>query len=50
MKISGLQKMTLLDYPGKIACTVFLGGCNFRCPYCHNSEILDGNAPELMSE
>lgn len=48
MKISGLQKMTLLDYPGKIACTVFLGGCNFRCPYCHNSEILDGNAPELM--
>ena len=50
MKISGLQKMTLLDYPGKIACTVFLGGCNFRCPYCHNSEILDGNAQVLMSE
>ena len=49
MKISGLQKMTLLDYPGKIACTVFLGGCNFRCPYCHNSEILDGNAETLMS-
>ena len=50
MKISGLQKMTLLDYPGKIACTVFLGGCNFRCPYCHNSEILDGNSEMLMSE
>ena len=49
MKISGLQKMTLLDYPGKIACTVFLGGCNFRCPYCHNSELLDGNAEVLMS-
>lgn len=49
MKISGLQKMTLLDYPGKIACTVFLGGCNFRCPYCHNSELLDGSAPTLMS-
>ena len=49
MKISGLQKMTLLDYPGKIACTVFLGGCNFRCPYCHNSEILGGNAETLMS-
>ena len=49
MKISGLQKMTLLDYPGKIACTVFLGGCNFRCPYCHNSEILEGNAQVLMS-
>ena len=38
--ICGLQKMTLLDFPGKIACTVFLGGCNFRCPFCHNSELL----------
>ena len=50
MKISGLQKMTLLDYPGKIACTVFLGGCNFRCPYCHNSELLDGSAETIMSQ
>ena len=50
MKISGLQKMTLLDYPGKIACTVFLGGCNFRCPYCHNSELLEGNAEVFMSQ
>ena len=33
MKIVGLQKMTLLDYPGAVACTVFLGGCNFRCPF-----------------
>ena len=41
--ICGLQKMTLLDYPGKIACTVFLGGCNFRCPFCHNSELFMGN-------
>ena len=49
MKISGLQKMTLLDYPGRIACTVFLGGCNFRCPYCHNSEILDASAELFMS-
>ena len=39
MLILGLQKMTLLDYPGKIACTVFLGGCNFRCPYCHNASL-----------
>lgn len=45
MKIHGLQKMTLLDYPGKVACTVFLGGCDFRCPFCHNSEILDASAP-----
>ena len=49
MRISGLQKMTLLDYPGKVACTVFLGGCNFRCPFCHNSELLDGEEP-VMSE
>ncbi len=40
MTIAGLQKMTLLDYPGKIACTVFLQGCNFRCPFCHNSDLL----------
>ncbi len=38
--IAGLQKMTLLDYPGKVACTVFLQGCNFRCPFCHNSSLL----------
>jgi pyruvate formate lyase activating enzyme len=40
MKILGLQKLTLLDYPGKIACTVFLGGCNFRCPFCHNGDLV----------
>lgn len=46
--IAGLQKMTLLDFPGKVACTVFLQGCNFRCPFCHNSDLLDGKSPELM--
>lgn len=40
MLILGLQKVTLLDYPGKIACTVFLGGCNFRCPFCHNGSLV----------
>ena len=50
MKIFGLQKMTLLDFPGRVACTVFLGGCNFRCPYCHNSELFDGTAQPLMDE
>lgn len=40
MKICGLQKTTLLDFPGHVAATVFTGGCNFRCPYCHNSELL----------
>jgi len=49
MNISGLQKMTLLDFPGKVACTVFLNGCNYRCPFCHNAELLDGSAEPLMS-
>ena len=48
MKIVGIQKLTLLDYPGKVACTVFLNGCNFRCPYCHNAELL-GDAEEVMT-
>ena len=39
MRIQGLQKLTLLDYPGKMACTVFLDGCNFRCPFCHNGDL-----------
>ena len=40
MIISGLQKVTLLDYPGHIACTVFFGNCNLRCPFCHNMELV----------
>ena len=40
MKIYGLQKLTLLDYPGKTACTIFTGGCNFRCPFCHNALLV----------
>lgn len=40
MNIQGLQKVTLLDYPGKVACTVFLAGCNFRCPFCHNASLV----------
>lgn len=48
MRIHGLQKMTLLDYPGKVACTVFFGGCDFRCPFCHNWELLDGSCPAVM--
>lgn len=47
--IAGLQKMTLLDYPGKVACTVFLQGCNFRCPFCHNSGLLDMAGEEYMT-
>lgn len=40
MVILGLQKTTLLDYPGKVASTIFTGGCNFKCPFCHNSELV----------
>ena len=50
MTIQGLQKMTLLDFPGRVACTVFLGGCDFRCPFCHNGELLDGTAPAIMDD
>ena len=46
MLISGLQKLTLLDYPGTVACTVFTGGCNFRCPFCHNASLV---LPEELS-
>lgn len=40
MKIGGFQKMTVLDYPGKVACTVFTHGCNLRCPFCHNARLV----------
>ncbi|MCC8136699.1 MAG: anaerobic ribonucleoside-triphosphate reductase activating protein [Clostridiales bacterium] len=53
MIIHGLQKMTLLDFPGRVACTVFSGGCDFRCPFCHNSELIgEAAAPgtETISE
>lgn len=40
MQIHGFQKTTLLDYPGNVAATIFLGHCNFRCPFCHNSELV----------
>lgn len=41
MKIGGLQRISLIDYPGKISAIVFTQGCNFRCPYCHNPELVD---------
>lgn len=49
--IGGLQKVTLLDFPGKVACTVFLTGCNLRCPYCHNPElVLPQDSKKYISE
>ena len=50
MTIAGLQKTTLLDFPGKVACTVFLRGCNFRCPFCQNSELLGAGEDEMSEE
>ena len=50
MIIHGLQKLTLLDYPGQTACTLFFGGCNLRCPFCHNAALVTGQAPTAMTE
>lgn len=51
MHISGLQKLTLLDFPGKVACIVFTGGCNFRCPFCYNTSlVLSPEAEPALSE
>ena len=50
MIIHGLQKMTLLDFPGHVACTVFLSGCDFRCPFCHNFDLACGKEAPLMDD
>lgn len=52
MLIKGLQKTTLLDFPGKVACTVFTGGCNFRCPFCHNASLVTrlDDAPDISEQ
>ncbi|MBQ9757062.1 MAG: anaerobic ribonucleoside-triphosphate reductase activating protein [Clostridia bacterium] len=50
MKICGLMKTTLLDFPGRVACTVFLGGCNLRCPFCHNSRLAFKENGDVLSE
>lgn len=47
MKISGFDKLTLLNYPDKIACTIFTSGCNLRCPFCHNSGLVTNNYNEI---
>ena len=51
MEISGLQKLTLLDYPGRVACTIFTRGCNYRCPFCHNASlVVRADAQALIPE
>lgn len=52
MIIKGFQKLTLLDYPEKVACTVFTNGCNFRCPFCHNASLVlrPGSGEQIQEE
>ena len=50
MKISGFQKLTLLDFPGKVSCIIFTQGCNFKCPYCQNSGLIGHENEYLIPE
>ena len=50
MAIGGIQKNSLIDYPGKISCVLFLSGCNFTCPYCHNPDLVRNTSPVLLEE
>ena len=50
MIIKGLQKLTLLDFPGRMACTIFTAGCNFRCPFCHNASLVLGDRGDRITE
>ena len=50
MKLIGLQKMTVLDFPGRVACIVFTFGCNFRCPFCHNASLVMGDGDSDITE
>lgn len=50
MKLIGLQKMTVLDFPGRVACIVFTYGCNFRCPFCHNASLVLGDGKSDVTE
>lgn len=50
MRLGGLQKSSLIDFPGKVCAIVFTIGCNFRCPYCHNPELVDETADEISED
>ena len=50
MKFAGVQKLTLLDFPGVVACTAFTVGCNFKCPFCHNATLVNGKDGSFLSE
>jgi len=50
LPIKGLQKTSLIDYPPYTSCVVFIGGCNFRCPYCHNADMVVGSLPDISED
>jgi pyruvate formate lyase activating enzyme len=50
MIIGGLQKTSLIDFPGKVSCVCFVSGCNFRCPYCHNPDLVNQPGKALVDE
>jgi pyruvate formate lyase activating enzyme len=50
MLIGGLHKLSLIDYPGKLSAVIFTRGCNFRCPYCHNPELIESNGGDFIEE
>ena len=50
MKIAGIQKLSLLDYPDKVSCIIYTYGCNFKCSFCHNSTLLDGDLEQTKEE
>lgn len=50
MQFGGFEKFTLIDYPGNVACMVYTIGCNFRCPYCHNPELVDETVEQIIEE
>ena len=50
MNFAGFQKLTLLDYPGKVACILFTRGCNFRCPFCHNASLVTHFDDAIITE
>lgn len=47
MRFGGLQKNSLIDFPGKVSCVVFVSGCNFHCPYCHNPDLIDPSVDRI---
>ena len=50
MRIGGYEKLSTVDYPGEMACSIFLVGCNFNCGYCHNPSLISGNGEYIEKE